>query len=52
MTLINRRFLDQISDSDRSRWPLAGDQVVVDFDIGHDNLAAGDRSCWVPPWSR
>ncbi len=43
LTLINRRFLDLISDGDRSRWPLAGDQVVVDLEIGHDNLATGDR---------
>jgi MOSC domain-containing protein YiiM len=25
------------------RWPLAGDQLYVDFDIGHENLPPGSR---------
>ena len=28
---------------DRARWPLAGDQLYVDFDISQDNLPAGSR---------
>ena len=28
---------------DRDRWPLAGDQLYVDFDISEDNLPAGSR---------
>lgn len=43
LTLINRAWLDHISAGDRSRWPLAGDQVVVDLDLSTDNLVAGDR---------
>lgn len=43
VTLINQRFLDLVSDGDRGRWPLAGDQIVVDVDLGIDNLAPGDR---------
>jgi MOSC domain-containing protein YiiM len=28
---------------DRSRWPLAGDQLLVDLDLSGDNLPAGAR---------
>jgi MOSC domain-containing protein YiiM len=28
---------------DRERWPLAGDQLFVDFDLSVDNLPAGTR---------
>lgn len=42
VALINRRFLDLIAGS-RDRWPLAGDQLVVDLDLSVDNLRPGDR---------
>jgi MOSC domain-containing protein YiiM len=28
---------------ERGRWPLAGDQLIVDLDLSHDNLPAGTR---------
>ncbi|HKJ56215.1 MAG TPA: MOSC domain-containing protein [Nitriliruptoraceae bacterium] len=43
LTLINRAWLDHICAGDRSRWPLAGDQVVVDLDLSTANLVPGDR---------
>lgn len=42
LTLMNRRFLAFIA-RDRSRWPLAGDQLIVDFDLSVDNLQPGQR---------
>jgi MOSC domain-containing protein YiiM len=39
---MNSRVIQLIAQ-DRSRWPLAGDQVFVDFDISHDNLQPGQR---------
>jgi hypothetical protein len=43
VTLISQRWLDLVCDGDRARWPLAGDQVVVDMDLGTATLAPGDR---------
>lgn len=43
LTLISRRWLDVLTFGDRDRWPLAGDQVVVDLDLSQDNLQTGDR---------
>jgi MOSC domain-containing protein YiiM len=42
LTLINVRVLAAF-EPDRSRWPLAGDQVYVDFDLSLDRLPAGSR---------
>jgi len=42
LTLINTRVLSVI-EPDRSRWPLAGDQIYVDFDISVANLPPGTR---------
>lgn len=42
LTLINRRLLELVAGP-RQRWPLAGDQLVVDLDLRVDNLRAGDR---------
>lgn len=42
LTLINTRVLAAI-EPDRSRWPLAGDQLYVDLDLSLDNLPAGTR---------
>lgn len=43
VTMISQRWLDVLTFDDRERWPLAGDQVVVDLDLSHDNLQTGDR---------
>jgi hypothetical protein len=42
LTLINIRVLAAI-EPDRTRWPLAGDQLYVDLDLSLDNLPAGTR---------
>lgn len=43
VAVMNARYLDLIADGDRSRWPLAGDQLLVDLDLHVDAIAAGDR---------
>jgi MOSC domain-containing protein YiiM len=42
LTVINTRVLAAIEE-DRSRWPLAGDQLYVDFDLSVENLPTGSR---------
>jgi hypothetical protein len=42
VTLMNRRIIEAI-EPDRTRWPLAGDQIFVDFDLSAENLPAGQR---------
>jgi len=42
LTVINTRVLAAI-EPDRERWPLAGDQLYVDFDLSVENLPAGSR---------
>ena len=42
LTLISVRVLAAI-EPDRSRWPLAGDQLFVDFDLSVENLPPGAR---------
>lgn len=42
IAVMNARYLDLVAGS-RDRWPLAGDQLVVDLDLSDDHLAAGDR---------
>jgi MOSC domain-containing protein YiiM len=42
LTLISTRVLRAI-EPDESRWPLAGDQLYVDFDLSEANLPAGTR---------
>jgi MOSC domain-containing protein YiiM len=42
VTLISTHALEQI-EPDRSRWPLAGDQLYVDLDLSFENLPAGTR---------
>lgn len=37
------RVLDAITGGDRSRWSLAGDQLLVDLDLTPENLPAGTR---------
>ena len=40
---MNSRSLDACASGDRERWPLAGDQLIVDFDLSRDNLPTGTR---------
>ncbi len=42
VTIINSRMLDLVARS-RERWPLAGDQLVVDLDLSAENLPPGTR---------
>jgi hypothetical protein len=42
LTLISVRVLEAF-EPDRSRWPLAGDQVYVDLDLSIEGLPAGTR---------
>lgn len=42
LTLVNTRALAAI-EPDRSRWPLAGDQLYVDFDLGVEHLPPSSR---------
>lgn len=42
LTIINSRLVDAVSGS-KSRWELAGDQLVVDINLSHDNLPVGSR---------
>jgi MOSC domain len=42
LTVINTRVLAVI-EPDRDRWPLAGDQLYVDFDLSVENLPPGSR---------
>ena len=42
ITLMNSRII-QLLAQDQSRWPIAGDQFYVDFDISVENLPPGQR---------
>ncbi len=42
LTLINSRLIALVA-RERERWPLAGDQLFVDVDLGLENLPAGTR---------
>ena len=42
LTLMNARCLALVAGS-RERWPLAGDNLVVDLDLSEANLATGQR---------
>lgn len=42
LTLMNSRYVNLISGG-RDRWPLAGDQIYVDFDLGVENLPPGTK---------
>lgn len=42
LTLMSTRVLEAI-EPDRDRWPLAGDQLYVDFDLSVEGLPAGSR---------
>jgi MOSC domain-containing protein YiiM len=42
ITIMNARFLDLIAGT-QDRWALAGDQLIVDLDLGKENLETGQR---------
>ncbi len=42
LTVMNARAIE-LAAQDRNRWPLAGDQLFVDFDLSADNLPPGSR---------
>jgi hypothetical protein len=42
ITLTNSRLMQLIA-RERSRWPLAGDQLYVDIDLSEENLPPGQR---------
>jgi hypothetical protein len=42
ITLMNSRIIHVLAQ-ERERWPLAGDQLFVDFDLSIDNLPIGQR---------
>ncbi len=42
VTLMNARCTELVA-GDRDRWPLAGDQFYVDFDLSEENLPTGTR---------
>ena len=42
VTMMNVRVTELVA-GDRSRWPLAGDQLYVDFDLSGDNIPPGTR---------
>ena len=41
--MMNWHILSVLSDGDAELWPLAGDQLLVDFDISETNIPAGTR---------
>ena len=43
LTVMGSRVIDLLGGGDRTLWPLAGDQLYVDLDLGVANLAAGTR---------
>lgn len=43
LNLMTARALDAVAGADRTRWPLAGDQLIVDFDLSTANAPAGTR---------
>lgn len=43
LNLMPARAVDLVADGDRERWPLAGDQMFVDFLFSDDNTPPGTR---------
>ncbi len=43
LNLMSARALEAVAGTDRDRWPLAGDQLIVDFDLSEENCPAGTR---------
>ena len=43
LNVMSAHALRAVAGPDRERWQLAGDQLIVDFDLSADNLPAGTR---------
>jgi len=43
LTVMGSRVVDLLAGGDRTAWPLAGDQLYVDLDLGVANLPAGTQ---------
>ena len=43
LNLMSARALEAVAGPDRSNWPPAGDQLIVDFDLSATNCPAGTR---------
>ncbi len=43
LNVMSAHALRAVAGADRERWQLAGDQLIVDFDLSADNLPAGTR---------
>lgn len=43
LTVMGSRVVELLAGGDRGAWPLAGDQLYVDLDLGVANLPAGTR---------
>lgn len=43
VTIMNSRAIDWITSGTKDMWKMAGDQLLVDFDISEQNLLAGTR---------
>ncbi len=43
ITLMNARSVDLLAGGDAERWPLAGDQLYVEFDLSIEHLPPGTR---------
>ncbi len=42
LNVINARLLDLVAQ-DKARWQLAGDQLIVDFDLSEENIPPGTQ---------
>ena len=43
LNLMSARALEAVAGEERSNWPPAGDQLIVDFDLSEANCPAGTR---------
>jgi len=43
LNIMSARALEAVAGTDRSAWPAAGDQLIVDFDLSEANCPAGRR---------
>ena len=42
INIMNSRVTELVAQ-EKERWPLAGDQLYIDMDLGHENLPPGSR---------
>jgi hypothetical protein len=43
LNVMSARSLEAVAGVERTRWPLAGDQLIVDFDLSEGNCPPGTR---------